>query len=355
MNFLVIDGSQGEGGGQVLRTALTLSILTQTPIEVINIRAKRNKPGLLRQHLTSVKAAQSISEAKTEGVELGATRIRFSPKKVKPGDYHFSIGTSGSTVLVAQTIFPVLALAQEPSTITFEGGTHNGMSPSLCFFKESYLPALQQMGVNTHVDITSLGFYPAGGGHWRLTIHPTDKLIPIDVLTAGSEFEKEPQRCSFKALMSNLPDFIGQKEVAMGRKVLGWETALGEVEQHHTIGPGNSFQAKIKGNGITSLFEQTGEVGVSSERVAKRCTGRVKKFLKAGAAVEEHLADQLLIPMALAGGGEFTTTEPSLHTKTNIDVIQNFLDINIQVYPEADGLWRIKVSTKSHCELKAST
>lgn len=346
MSFLVIDGSQGEGGGQVQRTALTLSVLTKTPIELVNIRANRNRPGLLRQHLTSVKAAQAISQAGTQGVELGADRIRFSPGGVKTGDYHFVIGTAGSTVLVAQTILPVLALAKGSSTITFEGGTHNGMSPSLCFFKESYLAVLNAMGVKTEVETTSLGFYPAGGGKWALTIEPADTLKAISLLTPGKEFEQMQNRCSLKALMSDLPDTIGQKEVTAARKALNWNGVIGEVERYDTNGPGNSFQAKIKGDVFTSVFEQVGEVGVSSERVAKRCAGRVKKFLKVGAAVEERLADQLLVPMALAGEGEFTTTELSMHTKTNIDVIKQFLDISIHVHEEAEGRWRIRVSKK---------
>lgn len=346
MSFLVIDGAQGEGGGQVLRTALTLSILTKTPIELINIRANRHRPGLLRQHFTAVKAAQEISNAKTEGVELGAKRIRFSPSEVKSGDYNFVIGTAGSTVLVAQTIVPLLALAKTPSSITFEGGTHNGMSPSLCFFKESYLAVLKEMGVNTSVKTRSLGFYPAGGGKWQLIIEPTNKLKTLALLTAGSDFEKEQKNCSFKALMSGLPDSIGQTEVTTGRKALCWNEAIGEVERHKTNGPGNSFQTKIKGDVFTSLFEQIGELGVSSDRVAKRCVGRVKKFLKAEAAIEEHLADQLLLPMVLAGSGEFTTTEPSLHTKTNIDVIKQFLDVRIQIEQETKDRWRVKVSSR---------
>ena len=172
MSYLVIDGAQGEGGGQVLRTALTLSILTKQPIELINIRAKRNKPGLLRQHLTSVLAAKKICGAKTEGVELGASRIRFSPGEVQPGAYHFSISTAGSTVLVCQTILPVLMLADASSEVIFEGGTHNGMSPSLCFLEHSYLPVLKMMGVECKIDVSKLGFYPAGGGRWKLTIKP---------------------------------------------------------------------------------------------------------------------------------------------------------------------------------------
>ncbi|KAF7781604.1 RNA 3'-terminal phosphate cyclase (ATP) [Pseudoalteromonas rubra] len=347
MQFLEIDGAQGEGGGQVLRTALTLSILTNTPIELNNIRANRNRPGLLRQHLTSVRAAQQICDATTEGVELGASRIRFTPGKVKSGVYHFSIGTAGSTVLVCQTILPVLALADGPSSVTFEGGTHNGMSPSLCFFKESYLPVLKEMGVTCQTQTRSLGFYPAGGGHWQLTIEPTAAFKQVALTSVDSEVELSQARCGLKALMSDLPDSIGQKEIAAARKALGWQDAESDVEQHQTNGRGNSFQIKIKGEHNTCVFEQIGELGVSAERVAKRCAGRVKQFLRSGAVVDAYLADQLLVPMALAGGGEFTTTEPSLHTRTNITVIRQFLDIDIDVQQETETRWKIVVGTKS--------
>ncbi|MCE2572293.1 RNA 3'-terminal phosphate cyclase [Motilimonas eburnea] len=343
MSWLVIDGAQGEGGGQVLRTAMTLSVLTQTPIEVINIRANRNKPGLLRQHLTSVNAAREICNGTLEGGVLGSSRIKFSPGKVKSGDYHFVIGTAGSTVLVCQTILPLLALADSPSRVTFEGGTHNGMSPSLCFFNESYLPVLKAMGLNCRVQISSLGFYPAGGGKWQLTVEPTMSLKPVELLTSVEAVGQIQKQGHLSALMSALPDVIGQKEVTEARKLLGWDEATADVLRFKTNGPGNSFQVKIKGALHTSLFEQVGQFGVSAERVAKRCVGRVKKFLKAEVAVEQHLADQLLVPMALAGGGQFTTTQPSLHMTTNIDVIKQFLSIDINVVEVDSGFWQVKV------------
>lgn len=344
MSFLTIDGAQGEGGGQVLRTALSLSILTQTPIKLINIRAKRKKSGLLRQHLTSVLAAQQICNATTQGVKLGATSISFVPNQVKAGNYHFAIGTAGSTVLVCQTILPVLALADTPSTITFEGGTHNGMSPSLCFLKAAYLPVIKAMGVNSHITTSALGFYPAGGGKWQLTITPSTHFKPVKLLNAGSEFAKNQQNCSFKSLLSDLPQNIGEKEIATGRAVLGWNNALGTIEHYKTNGSGNSFQTGIKGELFSNLFEQVGQLGVSSVKVAKRCTARVKTFLQAQAAVEAHLADQLLVPMALAGEGEFTTTMPSQHTLTNIAVIKQFLNISITVQQHSDLLWHITIN-----------
>jgi RNA 3'-terminal phosphate cyclase (ATP) len=345
MKHIIIDGSQGEGGGQVLRTALTLSILTQQNIELINIRAGRKKTGLLRQHLTCVLAAQEICNGTTQGVELGSTRVLFCPGKVKSGDYHYAIGTAGSTVLVCQTILPVLALANtgsnKHSTITFEGGTHNGMSPSLSFLEQSFLPVLNSMGVNFAVKITALGFYPAGGGKWQISIEPTQKLSPIHLIEAGSQFAQSSDNCSLTALVSLLPDSIGQREVAAAKKILNWQDASSQVQKVETPGPGNSFQLCINSKTHCSVFEMVGELGVSAERVAKRAAGRVNKFIHAQAAVEEHLADQLLLPIVLAGSGSFTTTKPSLHTKTNIDVIKQVLGIEIQVEQINDVLWKV--------------
>ena len=341
MTYIQLDGAQGEGGGQVLRTALTLSVLTKQPIEIVNIRAKRKKPGLLRQHLTSVLAAQAICGATTDGVELGAGRIRFTPGEVVPGDYHFSIGTAGSTVLVCQTILPVLALANASSRVTFEGGTHNGMSPSLCFFEQSYLPLLQKMGIKCQVERSALGFYPAGGGKWKITINPAKDLSRIELTEAASNFAVTPENCRLHALVSQLPPSIGEREIETARAILNWNASKGAVTEVDSLGPGNSFQLKIDSKTHTSLFEVVGELGVSGERVAKRCAGRVRKFIHSQAAVEEQLADQLLIPMVLAGGGSYTTTKPTLHTTTNIEVIKQFLDFNIVVKQCNEVCWKI--------------
>lgn len=340
-NYLVVDGSQGEGGGQVLRTALTLAIVTQQNIELINIRAGRKKTGLLRQHLTCVLAAKKVCGATVENAELGASWIRFSPGKVKAGDFHFAIGTAGSTVLVCQTILPVLALADKSSTVTFEGGTHNGMSPSLSFLQQSYLPILKSMGVSCEVHISSLGFYPAGGGKWQLKIDPVKSLLPFHLSEAGSDYAQDSANCALKVFLSALPESIALREVASARSALNWLLATSDIEKVVTPGAGNSLLLIINSKTHHNIFEQVGEVGVSAAKVAQRAAGRVQKFVDANAAVEEYLADQLLLLMALAGGGSFTTTEPSLHTRTNIAVIQQVLGKEIQLTALTETLWSV--------------
>ncbi|TMP38820.1 RNA 3'-terminal phosphate cyclase [Pseudoalteromonas citrea] len=342
-DYLIIDGAQGEGGGQVLRTALTLSILTQRKIEFINIRAGRKKPGLLRQHLTSVLAAQAVCKAEVDGVELGSSRIRFSPGEIKAGNFEFAIGTAGSTALVCQTILPVLALAAERSTVLFEGGTHNGMSPSLSFLQQSFFPILALMGVRCKVDVYSLGFYPAGGGKWQITIEPTAAFNPIQIVDSGSHFANKIESCAIHALLSALPKRIGDTEVATAKKLLDWQQVSSSVQQVSSQGPGNSFQLSIASSTHRSVFEVIGERGLAAKEVARRAAARVSTFIEAHAAIEEQLADQLLLPIALAGSGSFTTTKPSLHTITNIDVIKQVLGKVFVVEQLTEVLWRISL------------
>lgn len=340
-----VDGSMGEGGGQVLRTSLTLAMLKQVKIEIVNIRAKRNKPGLLRQHLTCVRAAQAICNGEVEGDELGSQRILFTPGNVKGGDYHFAIGTAGSTSLVCQTILLPLALAGGESRVTFEGGTHNGMSPSVTFLEQSFLPILASMGIQTEIKLKKLGFYPAGGGKWSLTIKSNTKLEFVGFEQSEKSQCELADKVTVTAVVSQLPESIGQREIDTVIKSLQLNPSAGNLLTVNSPGPGNTLIIAYDQGNHSSVFEVVGELGVSAEKVAKRSIGRLRKLLKATADVEEHLADQLLLPMAVAGKGRFTTTEPSLHTKTNIDVIRLFGFAGITTEQLSNTLWRIEVSS----------
>lgn len=339
-----IDGSMGEGGGQVLRTALTLAMLKQQTIEIVNIRAKRKNPGLLRQHLTCVRAAKAICNAQVAGDELGSQAIKFSPGQICPGQYHFKIGSAGSTSLVCQTVLLPLAFANSSSTVTFEGGTHNGMSPSLTFLQRSFLPLIQKMGISTQVIVDKLGFYPAGGGKWSLTIEPCKTLLGIELIAdAANNSEIPKQGLTISAMISQLPITIAEREIAEMRKLLDLSEECTELVNVPTAGPGNIVNISLSHNYHQSVFEMVGKLGVSAEKVARRTVGRYRQFVQSGAIVEEHLADQLLLPLAIAGSGCFCTTLPSQHTTTNIALIQLFNAGQFVIQSLAENRYRISL------------
>lgn len=343
MNAIQIDGAQGEGGGQVLRTSLTLALLTQRPVEVINIRLNRKKPGLLRQHLTCVRAAQAISNGIVEGDELGSSRVLFTPGDVKSGDYHFSISTAGSTSLVCQTILLPLAFANGESKVTFEGGTHNGLAPSVTFLQWSFLPVLHQMGLRTEVRLDKYGFNPAGGGKWELNITPLSSLKPFRFEVNHAKTEQR-RNIFATAIVSELPKSIALRELKTVCNILQLDDLPQELKTVDSQGPGNTLIIRCQHEEHSSVFERVGEFGVSAERVAKRTVGSLKKFLRSRASIEEHLADQLLLPMLLSGKGQFTTTEPSLHTLTNIEVVRQITGKRIDVSQISEYLWQISLN-----------
>lgn len=335
--FLRIDGAMGEGGGQVLRSAMSLSALTQTPIEIVNIRANRAKPGLMRQHLTSIKAVAQICGGQLTGAELRSNAIQFIPQSIQAGDYHFAIGTAGSTTLVCQTVLPVLVHATAASTIRLEGGTHNGLSPSLDFLTQTFFPRLQRIGIQTEVQIQQLGFNPAGGGDWQIRVYPCQKLGSI-------EFMQPPQdQRHIYALGSRIPEHVLQRELAAAQSHHGWENAAQQQVMIKAPGSGNFFAARIGDEQHRIQFEQSGAIGTRAETVVHRTLRAANHFIASGAAIDEHLADQLLLYMALAGQGCFTTTEPSLHTQTNIQVIEMFLPVRFYQTQIREQVWEIGV------------
>ena len=327
-----IDGALGEGGGQILRSALALSMITGQPVTIDNIRAKRKRPGLLRQHLTCVRAACEVSEATAIGAELGSKRLVFEPKSVRHGTYSFDVGSAGSACLVLQTVLPALLVAAGESTIQLGGGTHNSMAPSFDFLSNAFVPALQRMGADVRLELHEHGFYPAGGGHFTATITGGRKLRPLDMRCRGD-------LCSLQvtALSANLPRAIVERELAVVGSQLGHLTPKLVRELVESAGPGNVVGARLQFEASTSLLVEYGERGVSAERVASQLCARVVAFVKSGAAVDVYLADQLLIPCALAGGGEFTAEELSLHFETNADVVALFLPVKIEKQDSSNG------------------
>jgi RNA 3'-terminal phosphate cyclase (ATP) len=337
--MLTIDGSYNEGGGQILRTALTLSLATRTPFRIEKIRAGRKKPGLLRQHLAAVKAATQVGNAEVQGDEINSQSLTFAPRDVIPGDYHFSIGTAGSTTLVLQTVLPVLMLASQPSTLTLEGGTHNPAAPPFDFLARAFVPLLWRMGARILAELITPGFFPAGGGKLKVDIEPPSNLLPLDLTKRG-----EVRSCSARALVSNLALSIGERELTVVGKKLAWEPSSLKVESVSSRGPGNVLLLEVASDNVTELFTGFGERNVRAEVVAGRAVSEAQRYLAADVAVGEHLADQLLLPLALGKGGVFTTLPLSRHSLTNIDTIRKYLSARIRISAENNRSCTVEVT-----------
>ena len=337
-DILVLDGSMGEGGGQILRTALALSACMNRAFVLENIRAGRGKPGLLRQHLTAVNAVASICKAKVEGAELGSKKLRFIPGQIHSGHFHFSIGSAGSAMLVLQTVLYPLMFADAPSTVIIEGGTHNSMAPPFEFIDEVFLPLLRKMGARVELSLLRAGFYPAGGGQIHIKVNPCPSLTPLRLMTRGEIVSQEAV-----VILSALPEDIAERQLRLLKRKLLWPQSSLQWRSQKSVGPGNVVYVKIQCTQLAEMFTAFGQKGVRAERVAGQVADAVKRYLMHNAPVDEHLADQLLLPMAFAGNSEFVTTKPSMHTQTNVDVITAFTDRTFEFQP-MDAEY-VKVST----------
>ncbi len=321
-----IDGSQGEGGGQVLRTALALSLVTGTPFTMTNIRAGRKKPGLLRQHLTGVKAAEAVGAAEVSGAELGSKELTFRPRALAAGNYHFSVGTAGSATLVLQTVLPALLVAQGPSTLMLEGGTHNPAAPPFDFLAKAYLPLVRRMGPSVEAALDRPGFFPAGGGKFRVSVQPAP-LKPLHLLERGNVVRRQAT-----ALIAQVPYDVAKRELETVGRVLGWGAEERRVEElKRSAGPGNALALEVESEHVTEVFTAFGERGVRAEDVAAAAAEEARVYLEAGVPVGEHLCDQLMLLLALARGGSFRTLPLDGHAQTQIETFAHFLDVKISV------------------------
>lgn len=333
--MIQLDGAQGEGGGQILRSALTLAMIGRQPFRIEHIRAKRKKPGLLRQHLTALEAAAAISNARVEGAALGSQSLQFVPQAIRGGDYRFAIGTAGSCTLVLQTVLPALMFADVPSTLHVSGGTHNPAAPPADFLIRAWLPLMRRMGAAVELELSRHGFYPAGGGELRARIEPS-RLAPLELVERGAL-----RAIHADAIVAAVPGSVARRELeVVARAFNGIDTRIRELPQRE--GPGNALLVEVVHENVSELFTAFGERGVSAETVADRVVKQVRGYLGSGAAVGEHLADQLVLPLALAGGGRFTTSSRSSHLATNLAVIERFLTVRSRLDPVA-GAWLITI------------
>ena len=274
--MITIDGSQGEGGGQILRTSLALALVTGQAFRMEKIRAGRKKPGLLNQHLTGVNAAKTIGNANVIGAELGSQTLEFCPGVVTPGNYRFSVGTAGSATLVLQTILPPLMVASAESTITLEGGTHNPAAPPFDFLQHCFAPVVERMGPRIELKLNRPGFYPAGGGNFQARIEPAKTLNSVELLDCG-----EVQHCRARAIISKLSSQIGERELAVVREELGWQPDSCMVENVNSAGPGNVLLLELEAEHASAVFTGFGERGTSAEQVARKAVASAKAWLSA--------------------------------------------------------------------------
>lgn len=338
--MIVIDGRFGEGGGQILRTALSLSAATSQPFRIVNIRKKRSKPGLRHQHLACVNAAAEICNARCKGNVLQSLELEFTPGEIRAGKYFFNIPTAGSSMQVIQTVLPVLVRAPAPSVVTVRGGTHNPGAPPFEFFTASFLPLLKAFGIKADMQLRKHGFYPVGGGEIAATIQPQT--------AAAGEFSLfhrgEPNITNAEILISWLPLTVAERERKILQQKLGW--AAGKIaitEITDSPGPGNVIMIRVKYGEQTFLFTAFGQRGKLAEQVATEACEALIEFRLSKAALDEHLSNQILLYLALNQGGVYTAPSLSLHTKTNIEVIKSFLATKIAVHKNEAGGFEIAV------------
>lgn len=342
-----IDGASGEGGGQILRSALSLSIRTGQAFHIRGIRAGRSKPGLMRQHLACVQAASVVCGGSADGAQVGSTELLFQPGPIQGGNYRFDIGSAGSTMLVLQTVLLNLLDAPKPSTLRIEGGTHGKTAPSTDFIAHSYFPMLQKMGANLQLCVRQAGFYPMGGGVVEVDVQP-GALTGFALTQRGDLLSQEAT-----AFSCGVPGHVATREL----EVLAQELRLRPDQLRATrataqLGRGNSLHLCLQFPEHQIAISALGERGLSAEAVANQLVQDAKSFLAQSAPIDAHLADQLLLPLVWAGGGCFRCEQATAHLYSNAEVIEAFAAARVSISAQADGSSLVSVN-RSAAELKS--
>lgn len=327
--MIYIDGSSGEGGGQILRTSLSLAAITGKSISIYNIRAKRKNPGLSAQHLTSVRAAAAICHAEVRGDTFGSMMLEFIPgAATEAGNYTFDVsqarqgGSAGAVTLVLQTILLPLLLASGDSQVTLRGGTHVAFSPSLTYIEQVYLPMLQRMGVKAEVKLSAWGWYPQGGGEVQLRLSGGKKPRGINLLERG-DLKQVRGLAVVTQLAANIPQRMANRAENLLREA-GLKSSI-QALREKGVAPGAGLFLTAEYENSLAGFSGLGRLRVSAEKVAELACEEFLKFHQTNAPVDEHLADQLLLPAALASEkSEYRVAEVSLHLTTNAAVIEQF-------------------------------
>jgi RNA 3'-terminal phosphate cyclase (ATP) len=347
--MIEIDGSHGEGGGQVLRTCLSLAALTGRPFCLHHIRANREQPGLRPQHLTAVRAVAAICQADLQGDHLNADRLEFYPQsRPQGGSYSFDVaeatsgGSAGAATLIFQALLWPLLLAGAPSQLTLHGGTHVPFSPPYHYLSEVAGPAFKRLGAEFDLGLTAWGWYPAGGGTIKAEIRPIPHLQAVPFTRQPSSATGQQPSVAGLAAVSNLPAHIPHRMARRADNLLrqaGWRSQITAVRESGR-GPGAGIMLWLPQAGFSSL----GRPGLPADKVAETAVSELFAFVKTEADVDKRLADQLLLPLALARGkSEFTTDRLTQHTLTNADLLQRWLDISLVVTGEVNQPGQITV------------
>jgi RNA 3'-phosphate cyclase len=328
-DMIEIDGSYGEGGGQILRTSLSCSAILKKPFIIHHIRSGRKNPGLQPQHLKAVESLAHITEAWTEGTKIGSESITFIPQKILPGRYRFEIGTAGSVTLLLQALLPPLCLTQGSSQLILVGGTHVPWSPPFHYFNEILIPTLETMGISIKATIERWGWYPKGGGVLHLEVMPATELRPISLVKRG--LLKKIRGIS---AISNIPKHVAERQRDYALRRIEEELKMdAEIEVHYNVpgnGPGSFFFLVAESEKAIAGFSSLGKKGKRAEEVAKESVDSLKDYINSDGCIDPHLADQLIPFMALSKGNScITTTKITEHLLTNLWVIQHFFDLKI--------------------------
>ena len=336
METVFIDGSMGEGGGQILRTSLALAFITGRNLHIENIRAARRKPGLAKQHLICVLAACEICPGQCKGAAIGSQVLDFQPGPIHGGNFTFNIGSAGSATLVIQTILPALFLADEPSTVTVTGGTHNPWAPPFDFLAETFLPAIGTAGFDADCKLEKYGFFPAGGGKITLNVKPRQENLnrAINLCEPAEQIQIHARIYTAK-----LPAHIAQRQKKLLLQSKLKFKDIEHIEVTDSDGPGNCIMIRLVASSSeacgwfdrTSVFTAFGQKGKPSEKVVSEVVSLAENFLPRGAAVDRFSADQLLIYMAISKSGCYTTNDLTTHLTTNIETIKKFLPVSFNV------------------------
>jgi RNA 3'-terminal phosphate cyclase (ATP) len=340
--MLEIDGSQGEGGGQVLRSALTLSLLTGKPFELKSIRARRPKPGLAAQHLAAVNAAATIGSAVVGGAKLRSRRLTFRPGRIRSGNYRFEIGTAGSAPLLLQAILPPLWEVGDSSTVQVGGGTHVPWSPCYHYLEWAWLFFLEKIGLQIGLELERAGFYPRGGGSLRARVLPSGRPRPLVLVDRG-----ELLRIRGLSAVAKLDRSIAERQRRRAYARLEGRSIDSNIEvaRLEAASPGSVLVLLAEFENSRACFFALGARGKRAERVADEAVDELQDFLRGDGAVDPYLADQLIVPLALAEGrSQFTTSRLSRHLATNAAVVRDFLSVEIQLEELETGAGRVVVA-----------